>query len=115
MLSIEFLFAHPNMVGAVINACGSPFGFGWDRPNIIPFPDRRSQLSSIRIPVLWMFGEEDQLFPPSMGMEAQRLTPGSKLAVVRGVGHSPQRDAPDEFNKAILDFLSDVDAMRISR
>ena len=115
MLSLELLFEHPEMVEAAIIACGSPFGWGQNRQGAIPFPDRRAQLSSVRAPVLWIFGEQDQGFPPSMGEEAQRLTPGSELVVVSGAGHGPQRDAPEVFNKAILDFLARVDARRSAR
>ena len=113
MLSFEFALAHPEMVAALISSCGSPFGWGHDRPNAIPFPDRRDKLPTIRAPVLWIFGENDQGFPPSMGEEAQRLTPGSELVIVKGVGHSPQRDAPELFNQAILDFLAKVDAQQV--
>lgn len=112
MLSVEFLFAYPEMVDALISACGSPFGWSSDRPASIPFPDRHLQLPSLCTPVLWIFGEEDPGFPPSMGKEAQRLTPGSELVVVNGVGHAPQRDAPEAFNRAIVDFLAKVDDQR---
>ena len=113
MLGIEFLLAHSEMVEAVVSACGSPFGWGHDRPDAIAFPDRRAQPPSVKTPVLWIFGEEDAGFPPSMGQEAQRLTPGSELVVVPGVGHSPQVDVPKVFNRAILDFLAKVDARRV--
>ena len=112
MLSVEFLLAHPEMVEALVSACGNPFGMGEERPGSIPFPDRRSQLPGIQTPVLWIYGEEDAGFPPSMGEEAQRLTPGSELVVVPGVGHSPQVDVPQVFNQAIVDFLAKVDARR---
>jgi 3-oxoadipate enol-lactonase len=110
MLSVEFLFTHPEMVEALISSCGNPFGWG----DTIPFPDRRAQLPSVQTPVLWIFGERDAGFPPSMGEEAQRLTPGSELVVVSGVGHSPQADAPQVFNQAIVDFLAKVDARRVA-
>ena len=112
MLSVEFLFAHPEMVEALISSCGSPFGWGWDRDSAIPFPDRSKQLPSVSAPVLWIYGQHDMGFPPRMGEEAQRLTPGSELVIVPGAGHGPQRDAPPVFNKAILDFLAKVDARR---
>jgi len=112
MLSVEFTLAHPDMVAGLISSCGSPFGWGQGRPNAIPFPDRRDRLTSIRAPILWVYGENDQGFPPSMGEEAQGLTPGSELVVVQGAGHSPQRDAPGVFNQALLDFLARVDARR---
>ena len=115
MLSVEFLFTHPEMVEGLISSCGNPFGWGHDRqPNPIPFPDRRAQLPTVQTPVLWIYGEEDAGFPPSMGEEAQRLTPGSELVVVKGVGHSPQVDAPQVFNQVIVDFLAKVDARRVT-
>lgn len=112
MLSIEFMLAHQNMVETVISACGSPFGWGHDRPNTVPFPDRRDRLPSVKTPVLWIFGELDAGFPPSMGEMAQRMTPGSELVIIPGVGHSPQGDSPNVFNQAILSFLAKVDARR---
>lgn len=110
MLSVHFLFSHPEMVAGVISACGSPFGWGYDREGAIPMPDHRNDLPHVTTPVLWIFGETDEGFPPSMGEEAQRLTPGSDLIVVDGVGHSPQTDAPEVFNDAILNFLEKVDS-----
>ena len=73
-------------------------------------PDHRNDLPHVTIPVLWIFGETDEGFPPSMGEEAQRLTPGSDLVVGDGVGHSPQTDAPEVFNDAILNFLGKIDS-----
>jgi 2-hydroxy-6-oxonona-2,4-dienedioate hydrolase len=32
--------------------------------------------------------------------------PGAKLAVLDQCGHLPQLEKPDEFNRAVLDFLS---------
>ena len=106
MLSVDYLFAHPEMVAGVISACGSPFGY----EGSTPMPDHRNDLPHVTIPDLWIFGETDEGFPPSMGEEAQRLTPGSDLVVVDGVGHSPQTEAPEVFNDAILNFLGKIDS-----
>ena len=34
------------------------------------------------------------------------LLPSSRLAVIDGAGHTPQSERPDEFNRAVGDFLA---------
>ena len=113
MLSVHFLFTHPDMVEGLIAACGSPFGWGHDQDGRIPQADHRADLPNATAPVLWIFGETDAGFPPSMGEEANALTPDSDLAIAKGVGHSPQTDATDWFNDSILTFLAKVDSRRV--
>lgn len=111
-LTVEYVLAHPGMVEAAIPISCNPFGWGHDRPNAVPFPDRTNDLPKVKIPVLWVNGELDAGMPPSMGQKAQTLTPSSELVVFKGVGHNPERDAPDQLVRAIVDFLDRVEARR---
>jgi pimeloyl-ACP methyl ester carboxylesterase len=61
--------------------------------------------ANIQAPVLIVAGEYDNLRNPGYGEELQREIPGSQLHVVRGAGHCPQIDAPEEFNRVAIAFL----------
>lgn len=115
-VSLEFWFAHPDMVEAAILVGGNAFGFLHDRPGFgVAFPDRRYDLPSLKAPALFLHGEQDGMFPPAMGDAAHQLTPGSEMVVIPGTGHFPERDTPEAFNTAVLDFLARMDARRAGR
>lgn len=64
-------------------------------------------LPQIRVPALVICGEHDEPFvDPSRRMH-ERL-PDSRLRFIRGAGHSPQIDRPDDFNAALLEFLAEA-------
>ena len=65
----------------------------------------QEDLSRIHHPTLLIWGDRDLVFPLSVGQELQQAIPGSLLKPVRGSGHIPMWEAPDEVNQAILDFL----------
>ena len=65
----------------------------------------QEDLSRIHHPTLLIWGDRDLIFPLSVGQELQQAIPGSLLKPVRGGGHIPMWEAPDEVNQAILDFL----------
>ena len=71
-------------------------------------PDLTEVLASIRVPVLVIWGEEDQLIPPaeSQAMVA-RLPKGVGVGIARA-GHLPSLEAPDSVNRALVDFLARV-------
>ena len=68
-----------------------------------PPPD----VSRLACPVLIVAGENDAF----MSVEAARLThaaiPGSRLEVL-STGHAAALEAPEEFNRIVLDFLAEV-------
>ena len=65
----------------------------------------KDQLSMIRQPTLFIWGEKDLIFPPHVGEVLHQAVPGSKFLRVEGSGHIPMWETPDEVNQAILDFL----------
>jgi len=66
------------------------------------FMDRIHELT---MPTLIIHGEKDQLVPLAAAREAVRRNPAIQLAVLPRCGHWPQRDAPQEFNRAAAAFF----------
>ena len=64
------------------------------------------KLKSIHAPTLVVWGREDKLIPVARAEKFRDGIAGAKLAVIEQCGHLPQLEKPDEFNRAVLDFLS---------
>ncbi|MDG6923460.1 MAG: alpha/beta hydrolase [Nitrososphaerota archaeon] len=61
------------------------------------------ELSSLSVPTLLVYGETDMM---KKDVEAvQKAVPNSRLVFIPKAGHLMQIDNPDEFNKALLEFL----------
>jgi len=58
----------------------------------------------IKCPTLFISGEYDGMGGPDAGKASQDLVPGSQR-VVLPTGHVPHVEAPDRYNKVVLDFL----------
>ncbi|WP_424139853.1 alpha/beta fold hydrolase [Roseomonas chloroacetimidivorans] len=75
-------------------------------------PGRRSggmpkppDYSGISRPLLLVTGAKDVLRKENFGPDLQAQIPGAELHVVQEAGHCPQIDAPEEFNRVVLNFL----------
>jgi len=66
------------------------------------YMDRLAELS---MPVLIIHGEKDTLVPLAAVRQAEKHLKNGHLVVIPDCGHWPGRDAPDEFNQALLAFL----------
>ena len=62
-------------------------------------------LSSIRVPVLIMVGEEDYFTPLPVVTLMSETIPNAELISIPACGHLPNMEAPEAFNKAIYSFL----------
>jgi proline iminopeptidase len=71
--------------------------------------DAKPFLRQIKIPVLYTVGEFDEASPKLVKQFAD-ITPGAKYYVIPGAAHMGQWDNPSAMNKAIGDFLKEVDA-----
>jgi pimeloyl-ACP methyl ester carboxylesterase len=89
---------YPDAYLATLRSLGSPRSY-------LGALDVTHQLGRIKAPVLIIWGADDPLFPLAHAERAQRLLPGSKLAVIEGAGHTPQAEKPDEFNRHLAAFL----------
>jgi pimeloyl-ACP methyl ester carboxylesterase len=61
----------------------------------------------IRAKTLVMGGEKDGPNFPALAKNIADTIPGAQLALIPNVGHVPHIQAPDVFNRAVLDFLQD--------
>jgi pimeloyl-ACP methyl ester carboxylesterase len=57
------------------------------------------------IPTFLMWGSKDPAVYPSSLEPLQRHFPNSRSIVFPGVGHLPYEECPDDFNRALIDFL----------
>jgi 2-succinyl-6-hydroxy-2,4-cyclohexadiene-1-carboxylate synthase len=65
------------------------------------------RLAEIAIPVLLMAGERDDRYTQAAHRMA-RAFPNGRVAIVSGVGHAPQLEAPQRFTELLRAFLDDV-------
>lgn len=60
------------------------------------------------VPVLILWGADDPLFPAGIARRFADALPDARLALLPGVGHLPQEEAPNESVDALTRFLADV-------
>jgi len=71
-------------------------------------PDSTPLLGQIRIPVLVIAGDDDQI-SPAEGMEQMaRAIPGAQFTVISGAGHLPPLEQPQAMNDAVNAFLGQL-------
>ncbi len=59
----------------------------------------------INIPTLYVMGEEDYMFLPSVKQVVEKHYRSSKLFVIENCGHVVNVEQPNQFNKAVISFL----------
>jgi 3-oxoadipate enol-lactonase len=67
--------------------------------------DFRSKAGTVTRPVLFIVGEKDGTTPPVMRQMHEALN-GSRFAELPGAGHISNLDRPQEFNRAVREFLT---------
>lgn len=79
-----------------------------ERPSLFELEDR---FRAMRLPTLVVCGDEDD---PTLepGLFLKRTIPTSALLVMPRCGHAMNLEDPDGFNRALLDFITWVDAGR---
>ncbi|MBI3630543.1 MAG: alpha/beta fold hydrolase [Candidatus Rokubacteria bacterium] len=86
-------------------------GVQMTRPSVFELGDR---LETLAVPALIVTGDEDEpcLEP---GIYLKRTIPTAGLVVIPKSGHTINLEEPEAFNRAVLDFLTAVDAGRWAR
>jgi len=64
------------------------------------------ELSQIKLPTLLVWGNNDTITPPFVGMEFNKLIPNSELYFIDKCGHAPMMETPEEFNQILHKFLT---------
>ena len=62
-------------------------------------------LRSLKTPTLIVWKRCDPYMPVKIARRAARLIPGSKLVVIPGYGHAPNKEDCEEFNQGLVEFL----------
>lgn len=68
--------------------------------------------SGLRLPTLAIAGSDDGSTPPDLVRELAGLIPGAEFALIRGAGHLPCIDRPDDYAAIVTDFLKAVGHVR---
>jgi pimeloyl-ACP methyl ester carboxylesterase len=58
-------------------------------------------LPEIKIPIALIWGENDNVTPPEVAYEFNKLLPNSKLFWIKNCGHAPMMEHPKEFNNIV--------------
>ncbi len=66
-----------------------------------------AQYKSIKVPVLIIWGEDDEVVPLSVGKNFKRDIPNSELVILPKCGHIPLEEEAGETQQAIRDFLNE--------
>jgi pimeloyl-ACP methyl ester carboxylesterase len=69
-------------------------------------PDSTPDLARVAAPTLVVVGEEDVVTPVADSRLLSRAIPRSRLVVLPQAGHLSNLEAPDEFSRAVEDFLT---------
>jgi pimeloyl-ACP methyl ester carboxylesterase len=65
-------------------------------------------LARIRIPTLVLWGKGDRILPTEEGLRLSTEIPGARLVVLPDTGHVPQEETPEEFSRAVSQFLDET-------
>jgi len=65
----------------------------------------QGDLHKINIPVGLIWGKNDKVTPPEVAEEFHKYLPKSYLVWIDKCGHAPMMEQPEEFNKALKEFL----------
>jgi pimeloyl-ACP methyl ester carboxylesterase len=71
-------------------------------------------LTTLDVPVLILWGTLDVILLPRQGRRFERLIPGAELRYVKGIGHVPMSDAPEELADAIAEFALERPRPRVA-
>jgi pimeloyl-ACP methyl ester carboxylesterase len=66
--------------------------------------DTRDLLPRIQVPVLLVWGEEDQRSPFQIADQFHTAIPSAELVIIPGAGHVSNMERPDEFNEHVRRF-----------
>jgi len=72
--------------------------------------DLAAPIEQIRAPTLVIGSRHDQLYPLSIAEGMVRRIPGARLAIIEDAGHLSNLEQPQEFNRALAEFLASARA-----
>ena len=66
------------------------------------------RLRATPVPLMAIFGAEDQIDDTGPSLAAYAQVPGARTSEIRGAGHSPNVEKPEETARLILEFAADA-------
>ncbi|MEU0968089.1 alpha/beta hydrolase [Streptomyces sp. NPDC005917] len=72
-------------------------------------PDYRPLLTKVTVPALVVVGTDDEYTPVSDAEAMHALLPDATLRIIDSAAHMPNLERPEEFNRALGEFLARVD------
>lgn len=82
-----------------------PGAVAWAQRAMAARPDSFDTLSALKVPLLVVVGEEDELSPPAEAEAMARAVPDGRLEIIPKAGHLSAVEQPEAFNTAITEFL----------
>lgn len=83
-----------------------PGAVAWAQRAMAARPDSFDTLGALKVPLLILVGEEDELSPPADAEAMARAVPGNgRLEVIPKAGHLSAVEQPEAFNAAVTEFL----------
>jgi pimeloyl-ACP methyl ester carboxylesterase len=106
---LAYVFRHPTRIDAdlayhVMSGSGSP-GFLGALDALTDY-DFRDRLEDVKVPVLLVWGEDDNLVPVADADEFERLIPDAQKVILEDTGHVAMLERPSAFNDLVVDFLA---------
>ena len=107
LLSARTRESEPEVVARVLEMISGikPVGAAAALRGMAQRRDQTDLLSKIDVPVLVLVGSEDAVTPPSDAEAMHALIDGSRLTVIEGAGHVSNLERPEEFDRALAEFL----------
>lgn len=65
----------------------------------------RHELEKILVPTLLIWGLNDNITPPKVAYEFDKLIPNTELQFIDKCGHAPMMEHPERFNRLLAKFL----------
>ena len=85
------------------------YGFNFPTPDTSSLRETKGptaeRLKTLKVPILFLVGQEDVSTPPLLIETAQKLSPSSTYIEVPGAGHSVYFEKPEIFNYIVSNFL----------
>lgn len=71
--------------------------------------DYDAMLAQLDLPVMVVQGDRDIIVAPAMAQHIAANIPGARLEMFENIGHAPFMEAPEAFNRTLLDFLGAIE------
>ncbi len=105
----QFRAAHPETVERVMATLGRADEGGYIATlRALSELDQRPRLAVIECPTLVLVGRNDPVAPVRMAADLRDGIAGASLRVIEGAKHMAPVERPDQFNEAVLEFLSSL-------